>query len=465
MPHSERISLYDICQRIQQALYENFAESTWVVAEIGDMKENRSGHCYLELVEKNDENGQPKAKARATIWAGNFRVLKPFFEAATGRRLSIGLKVLVLCEVNYHPVYGLSLNIKDIDPNFTIGDIEKKRQETIQMLIDEGVFDMNKQIDLPILPKRVAVISSPTAAGYEDFINHLNSNPYGYCIEHHLFEAIMQGEKAEESIVNALDIIHSEVEMWDIVSIIRGGGSLTDLSCFDGYTLASNIAQFPIPVITGIGHEKDTSIADMVSHTRLKTPTAAAEFIIGAFANAESLLLDIKDDFIESIQSTIANNKHLITKMQGKVAPLVLKNTNTRRIEIQRNWQLNNEICYKYLSQQQSSLSHQAQAIHSKLILLLNTQHQITNNYSNFVSKNAGRFIDKNMDKLSQLDKSIQSLDPKNVLKRGYSITLHNGKIVKSVEQIDKNQLIETIISDGRIASKVIQKIRNKTTC
>ncbi|HCY00737.1 MAG TPA: exodeoxyribonuclease VII large subunit, partial [Bacteroidales bacterium] len=223
------LSLYELNTKIQEALEVNLPTIVWVTGEISDFKENRSGHCYLELVEKNDNSEQPRAKARATIWSRNYRMLKPFFETSTGTKLESGIKILIQCNVNYHTVYGLSLNIIDIDPTYTIGDIEHRRQETINRLIADGVFGMNKEVILPLLPKRIAVISSSTAAGYQDFVHQLSNNPFGYVFEHKLFNAIMQGDKAEQSLINSLDHVHEDLKNWDIVAIIRGGGSQIDL--------------------------------------------------------------------------------------------------------------------------------------------------------------------------------------------------------------------------------------------
>jgi exodeoxyribonuclease VII large subunit len=462
MYENERLTLFDICQRIQETIYEGFPESIWVIAEIGEMKEHRTGHCYMELVEKNDNSEQPKAKARATIWGGKYRALKPFFETATGRKLMAGLKVLVLCEVNYHPVYGLSLNIQDIDPNFTIGEIEKRKQETIQRLIDEGIFEMNKQVEFPVLPKRIAVISSATAAGYEDFTNQLESNVYGYKIQHQLFEAIMQGDKAESSIINALDSIHRQINQWDIVTIIRGGGSQTDLSCFDSFIVASNIAQFPIPIITGIGHEKDTTVADLVAHTRLKTPTAAAQFIIGTFSNAENLLIDVKDDFIESIDKLLSESSHSLTKLQGKLAPLLIRRTNSITLELHHVTHSLNEALDRLLIISNTNLYQKAIAVKPKSQLVLNSCNQQVNSYKKRVSNSTNNFLKSNLEFITNYKKMLNCLDPENIMKRGFSITRIDGKIINQIEIVKQGEIIETTLINGKIYSNVrsIKKTR-----
>lgn len=356
MKSNSKLTLFEVSQRIQQALENSFPTRIWVVAEISELKENRSGHCYLELVEKEENADQPKAKARATIWAGTYRMLKPFFETSTQRGLGAGIKVLVLCDVNYHPLYGLSLNIQDIDPTFTLGDIEQKRQETINLLIADGIFNMNKEVGLPLLPKRVAVISSPTAAGFQDFSHQLDNNARGYVVHYKLFKATMQGEKAEDSIINALNQIYNDYDSWDVVAIIRGGGSQIDLGCFDSYMLASHIAQFPLPIITGIGHEKDITVADMVAHTRQKTPTAVAEYILDHFNNAENWLVEAFDNFTDSISLLVKNRKNELDRSLSKTIPYALKKTANDRLKLERRMLQNFENINRKLSNSKSLL-------------------------------------------------------------------------------------------------------------
>jgi exodeoxyribonuclease VII large subunit len=270
------ISLFDLNNQVKRTLKERFAEPVWVTAEIASIQENRSGHCYLELIDKPEGEDNPVAVAKGTIWAFTYRMLKPYFETTTGRSLERGMKVLVQVEVIFHELYGFSLNIKDINPTFTIGDLERKKREIIEQLEREGIIDMNQRLELSLLPKNIAVISSPTAAGLGDFINQLERNSYGYKFHIKLFPAVMQGEKTTESVIAALDRIYEYEYLFDVVVIIRGGGAQSDLGCFDSYDMAANVAQFPIPVIAGIGHERDETIVDRVAFMRVKTPTAAA---------------------------------------------------------------------------------------------------------------------------------------------------------------------------------------------
>jgi exodeoxyribonuclease VII large subunit len=289
---TDTISLLDIQQRIKQTLETALPENYWITAEINETKTNSAGHCYLELVEKNAGDNTLLAKASATIWAYTFRMLKPYFETATGRPLGAGMRVLVKASVRYHPLYGLSLSISDIDPAYTVGEVEMQRRQTIARLKEDGVFDMNRELPLPLLPQRLAVISSEQAAGYRDFIKHLSQNEYGYAFRTQLYPSLVQGAGAVDSIIGNLVRISEHQPAYDAVVIIRGGGSAADLACFDEYELAFHVAQFPLPVLTGIGHEKDESIVDRVACHSLKTPTAVADFLVNRLAEAENRLVD-----------------------------------------------------------------------------------------------------------------------------------------------------------------------------
>ena len=283
----QEFSLLELNNRVKGAVLNAFPETCWVRAEMSDVRTNAaSGHCYLEFIEKSAITGQLVAKARGSIWAKTFRMLKPYFEMETGQMFASGLKVLVKVSVEFHELYGYSLTVLDIDPAYTLGDMIRKRMEIIRQLKEEGVFTLNKELPFPTLPKRVAVITSPTAAGYEDFLNQLANNKEGYPFYTKLFPALMQGERTEESVIAALDGVYRHADCFDVVVIIRGGGATSDLNSFDSYLLAANCAQFPLPIITGIGHERDDTILDMVAHTRMKTPTAVAEFLIGQMDRA-----------------------------------------------------------------------------------------------------------------------------------------------------------------------------------
>jgi len=309
---SNAITLSELQQRIKKTLENSLCDSLWITAEINELKTNSSGHCYLELVEKDSENNSLKAKISATIWAYTFRMLKPYFETSTGRSLSANIRVLVKATVQYHSLYGISLNISDIDPAYTVGEIEMQRRKTIAQLQADGVFDMNREIPFPILPKRVAIISSEQAAGYSDFMKHLQENEYGYKFRTQLFSSLVQGFEAAQNIIDNLTLISQHRDAFDVVVIIRGGGSATDLSCFDEYELASHIAQFPLPIITGIGHEKDTSVADMVAHTALKTPTAVADFLINCLQEQDEFIDELRNRLQQCVQQQIQTSKQFL---------------------------------------------------------------------------------------------------------------------------------------------------------
>ena len=326
------ISLLELNNLIRQTLDSSLAPYYWVVAEISELRVVQKGHCYLELVEK--ESNYLQAKLRATIWAYDYRNISGWFESTTGETLKPGMKVLAKLRVEFHELYGISANIKEIDPQFTLGERARKKQEVIAKLVADGVFDMNKQLLLPYVPQRIAVISSATAAGYGDFMHHLQQNEKGYDFQVKLYSAVMQGSEAPGTIIAALHDIHSNLELYDVIVIIRGGGAQVDMDCFDDYELASHIAQFPLPVITGIGHERDESIADLVAHTKLKTPTAVSAFLISGVATFEQR--------IDRLAQRIENNVRHICQAQSY-----------RLEELSRSFQL---IKTKFWDKQQAAL-------------------------------------------------------------------------------------------------------------
>ncbi len=279
MAQPRPITLRELQRLVKRTLDERFALPVWVGAEISELKVNYSGHCYLELVEKGGDNGVPTAQARAVIWRSHYPRIAASFEAETGRRLAAGIRILAKVLVSYHELYGFSLQITDIDPSYTLGDMERQRQETVRRLQEEGVWEMNRQHRLDDGVLRIAVVSSANAAGYRDFCKELERSPYRFRTT--LFDAFMQGNAAEESIIEALCAVADRAEDFDAVALIRGGGSVSDLNCFNAYRLCTHIAQFPLPVVTGIGHDKDVSVADMVAFRALKTPTAVAGWFVG----------------------------------------------------------------------------------------------------------------------------------------------------------------------------------------
>ena len=317
------LSLSDLCHLIGGILRERMPESYWVRAEVASLQ-LRNGHAYFELVEKAD-TGIVAAKARATCWASVYPLLSAYFLDETGEHLQVGMQILIEVELSFHDVYGLSLNIINIDPSYTVGDLARRKQETIRRLQQEGIWDMQRELMLPTLVRRIAVISSAEAAGYEDFVHQLGETPYP--IHTRLFPAIVQGERAEQSIIAALGKVYEEADAFDAVVIIRGGGATTDLSCFDGYELSSHCAQFPLPILTGIGHTRDVSIVDMVVHLPLKTPTAVAAFLIGRFRDAEEQIRTLRQRLARTAERQILVRRHIL-----EVLRLKLENCNPERI-------------------------------------------------------------------------------------------------------------------------------------
>ena len=304
----KQYSLSELCAEIQEVVENDLLERYWVRAEIASL--SARGHCYMELVEKADDN-MLAAKLRATCWSNVYSLLAAYFIQETGQALRVGMQILVEVSVTYHPIYGLSLNIWNIDPTYTQGDLAKQRQATIRRLTEDGVMELQQSLAVPTLIRKVAVISAADAAGYGDFCDQLQNNRFGYRFEMELFAAIMQGDHAPKSIISALSKIASEEKKWDIVVIIRGGGASTDLGCFDDYNLASHCAQFPLPILSGIGHTRDMSIVDMVSHKSVKTPTAAAEWLIERVAEQIEVVNLLATRLQRATQSAIIqeNNK------------------------------------------------------------------------------------------------------------------------------------------------------------
>ncbi len=307
----EHYSLSEFNSLVKATLSDHLDPSYWIVAEIGELNMHRNGHCYLELVEK--ENQRIQSKIRATIWAYTFSGIHNFFINTTGSPLAPGMKILLNASLEYHEIYGLSLNIKDIDPNFTLGEREKTRQETIQRLKKEGFLQLNKQLTLPLVAQRIAIISSETAAGYQDFMNQFHHNPYGYKAEFELFNATMQGNTAAESIELALEQI--DPTTFDLIVVIRGGGAKMDLDCFDEYELCVAFAEAEIPVITGIGHERDQTILDLVAHTSLKTPTAVAEFLISGMMQFEQTIIELDQRVDRCVSDQLADTKYSLERL------------------------------------------------------------------------------------------------------------------------------------------------------
>ncbi|MDR1601185.1 MAG: exodeoxyribonuclease VII large subunit [Tannerella sp.] len=421
------MTLSELNERIRLAIHASFYETYWVRAETSDVRINSSsGHCYLEFVEKDELTGQIVAKARGTVWARTFHTLRPYFENVTGQTFGSGLKVMANVSIEFHKLYGYSLTVHDIDPSFTLGDLVRKKQEIILRLKEEGVFDLNRELALPDLPQCIAVITSPEAAGYGDFVNQLLHNPAGYAFYPKLFPAVMQGEKTEESVIAALDRISQHADLFDAVVIIRGGGSASDLYCFDSYLLAAHCAQFPLPVITGIGHERDDSIVDMVAHTRMKTPTAVAAFLIDRMDGQTGLLNDLHQAVCTGTTNILAvyetDLKLLAARFPASVSFLIGR-SRTRLLTLSSQL----SVTHLPIMEQQS--------------LLTGTKLRLQS-LSDLLFKNKSGELD--MD-----GQFLKFVSPNYILARGYSLTLKDGKIVKRAAGLAAGDAVILRYADG----------------
>jgi exodeoxyribonuclease VII large subunit len=474
-----QLTLQELNTRIRNAIQDAFPETVWVVAEISELKENRSGHCYLELIEKDEATDDIRARMRATIWSYSYRMLKPYFESTTGQSFSHGIKVLLNVSVEFHPAYGLSLNIKDIDPTYTLGDLVRRRREILRKLTEAGVINMNKDIRLPLVPQRIAVISSATAAGYQDFVNHLETNPHKFHFSHRLFESYMQGTESVPSILRAFDLIFREEENFDAVVIIRGGGATADLSSFDNLDLAFAVAQFPLPVVTGIGHEKDDTVIDLIAHTRLKTPTAVAEFFIsGALRFHESLvekerlltkairtrmederenLTSLAEEFSDSVTKFLQSGGTALRKSTQRLQTSVSRYTFSRREELHGYRFRLIKITSGYSQDQLSRLKLTTYRIRNGIQAIFGKSH------ASLDEKKASlhRIIRNNLSVSSQIlagkEEKLRLLDPRNILQRGFTLTSQNGKILKSTTEVQPGLYLETRFHDGTLISKIFK--------
>lgn len=403
------LTLYDLQRMVRATLEARFAEPLWVSAEISELKVNRSGHCYLNLVEKGANDGAPRAEARAVIWRSAYGVMSQKFVAATGSSLAAGLRVLVRVAVSYHEVYGFSLQIVDIDPNYTLGEVERRRRETIARLEADGVWDMNHELSLAHPTLRIAVVSSATAAGYRDFIEEIRRTPYRFEIT--LFESLMQGDSAEKSVVDALMSIAQNEEEYDAVAIIRGGGSTSDLSLFDSYHIASHVAQFPLPVITGIGHDKDVSVTDMVAHTMCKTPTAVATFLAEGVDREMNYLASVSTEIFALVNSCL-HNADLRT--------------------------------HHYLAELRRLTAERLQSEHYRTTTLFNT-----------ICSHAQQRVASEEQRLQEVLRMVESYSVDNILKLGFAVLRSGEGVVTSASGIEVGQSIDICLRDGVLEAEI----------
>ena len=435
MNSEKRLTLYELNNLVKEVIECEMPDEYWVEAELSECKESR-GHCYMELIQKDERNATPIAKASARCWASKWMLVRPYFERTTGQQLHAGMKVLLKVYAQFHEAYGFSWIIIDIDPTYTLGDMARKRQEIIRQLKEEGIFDLQKELQLPLFCQHIAVISSETAAGYGDFCNQLVDNPYGFKFQTQLFPAIMQGEEVEQSIINALEHIYNyqlSHYQFDAVVIIRGGGATSDMSGFDTLALAENVANFPLPIITGIGHDRDESILDMVSNTRVKTPTAAAAFLIDHLKNVLDILNNSQEQIVRLAQQKLAYYKSQFATI-AELLPRLFSN-----VKVRQEARLDNL---------NSRLTHHAQQkiTHYQLSII---------NLENRLPILLDRRLMTEKHRLQLIEEKAKSLDPTLLLSRGYSMTMKDGKIVRDPQVLYQGDEIETRLEKGTIKSIV----------
>ena len=448
------LSLYQLNQLIKESLRQVIPTTIWLRAEIHNITTNYSGHCYLDLIEKGENSDQIIAKQRATIWASTYRLLAHKFYSATGGTLQAGMNILVEVSVEFHELYGMSLNVRDIDPTYTLGELQRRRLEIIQRLKNRGLIDKNKQLPMPRLVQRIAVISSPTAAGYADFVHQLQNNPHGFAYSITLFPAIMQGPQTEESILSALASIElqnsgcpilspclrgtSEAEgvlhsSFDIVVIIRGGGATSDLQAFDSEALAERCANFPLPIITGIGHLRDETILDLVAHKNLKTPTAVAEYIISHTLELDMDLIALGDRIQKSVILRLEQEKNLLTSLSAYIPQYALR----------------------LLASSDSKLTSLQHRVELKTADFIAKNRLLLDRKSDQLSALVNQQLQQQQNNLKLIETKLQLLDPQQLLKKGYSFTIHNGKLVTSITQLTPGDTITTTLADGTVDSVV----------
>ncbi|MGV8136441.1 MAG: exodeoxyribonuclease VII large subunit [Mangrovibacterium sp.] len=476
-----QLTLSELNLLIRETIDNTFAGPVWVKAEIGEFTVNRNGHCYLELVDTDPASNQIVARAKATIWSYTFRMMKPYFETTTGQAFGSGLKILVSVKIEFHPLYGLSLNVRDIDPTYTMGDMALKRREIILRLQQDGVFEMNKELELPVVPQRVAIISSPTAAGLQDFLNQLAHNASGICFYTRLFSATMQGTQTAASIIQALEQIYPYEEMFDVVVIIRGGGAQLDLASFDHYELAYHVAQFPLPVITGIGHDKDETIVDLVAHTKMKTPTAVAEFLISGAEAFEGRLLEIEAYCSKLLSERLKTEndwlRQTMVRLKQGVRHLVQEEEHQFKLTA---LQLKNKVP-SFLERQENRFTGHKHRLQMKSVGTISDQIHFLGKKDSELQQLVSRFIENRKDYLGKAHQNLKSrlpfqlkgelanlllaeekirlVDPLAVLKRGYSLTYRNGKLVRTIQELNQGDRLMTQLHDGKVESEVAGQI------
>lgn len=407
---SERtFTLLELNRMVRETIERQMDGKYWVEAELSDLHDRN--HCYMELVENDPFGPTPLAKARAVCWANRWTALRSKFERQTQQQLRPGIKVRMMVTPTFHEAYGFAYQVSDIDPDYTLGDIVRKRMEIIRQLKEAGIFDLQRELVLPRFAQRIAVISSAQAAGYGDFCHQIDDNSYGLSFSHELFAAIMQGEQVEQSVIAALDRINARIDEFDVVVIIRGGGATTDMSGFDTLALAENVANFPLPIITGIGHDRDECILDMVSYMRVKTPTAAAAFLIDHLSEVYTALVSARERIARIAERHLAYEKMRLKQLADRIPTLfaLTRERQTKRID---------------------ALAHRLDSA-------------------------ATQRLERERHRLQLVAQRAQAQDPIHILRRGYSITLHNGHALRSGDELADGDIIETRLEQGTLKSEI----------
>lgn len=426
------LSLFELNSLVADVIDSTMSRSYWVQAELSEARENR-GHCYMELIEKNEGCNIPIARASAKCWSNVWMLIKPAFIRMTGQEVRAGMKVMLQVHAQFHPQYGFSWIVDDINPEYTMGDMMRKRQEIIRQLKAEGVFELQKELHFPIFAQRIAVISSETAAGYGDFCNQLETNEYELYFHVELFSAVMQGDHVEQSIINALNQINSREDDFDCVVIIRGGGATADLSGFDTLSLAENVANFPLPIVTGIGHERDESVLDMVSFQRVKTPTAAAAYLIDHLASTLMRVENAQTQIVDSVRRALEVEKMRVQHI-GIHIPVLFSVVRTKQEA--RLDGLSQRFLMK-LKETMKQTNFHLSTLQSRILPTLQNRLSIEQH------------------RLEILEQRARLLDPSLPLKRGYSITLCNGKTVRNAKDLKIGDTIITRLEKGEVESRV----------
>lgn len=428
------LSLHELTQRIAAVVNSSFEEPIWIVAELSDVRVAANGHCYMTLIEKEPRRGTTLASVRGMIWANRWWLLRDSFEQQTGQSFDSGLKVMIQVQVSMHELYGLSLNILDIDPTYTLGELARRRLEILKQLKEEGVIDMNRELPFPILPRRIAIISAEGAAGYGDFLKQLSQNTFGLKFYCHLFPATMQGQQTESSVIAALERIFEVQDYFDVVVIIRGGGATVDLASFDSYQLAFNVANFPIPVITGIGHDRDETVLDHVAHTSVKTPTAAAALLIDKMAEQLQNVLDLQEEIKDHLEQRMNDERQRLQRFGNAI-----RNTHVT------------------LTQQIGHLEMMGQKIQGSAHQHILRENNRLEMMSQTIRLHIGQHMQRDKDKLSFFEKTILMAQPDNILKRGFSITRLDGHAVKSASSVPQGSMLKIQTADGELTAQALE--------